>query len=221
MTWCSVNTVQNISMSNRLEQIGTICREALDSMSDIVWAMNRERIVSNLVQRMRSLGEEMLTSRGLYFRLSDNSALNSSAHSQVRHDVFLLFKGAIHNVVRHARAKSVDVELSTTLHDLVLRIVDDGCGFSEQSNLSGHGLCSMRERVAGSWRNHAGGDVRERWHIFEVYNSYHENPLINLGTRLSYYAPSKGCGDRFGLRIRSGACHRSAAGETTPYARLR
>jgi signal transduction histidine kinase len=140
--------VQNTTARDRLEQVSAICRQALDSMSDIVWAIDPEKdAASNLIQRMRTFGEEMLGSRELQFRFSDRGASDLVLDPQVRHEMFLVFKEAIHNVVRHSGANLVEVELSATLHRLTLRIADDGRGLSSDLNLNGHGFRSMRQRV--------------------------------------------------------------------------
>jgi ligand-binding sensor domain-containing protein/signal transduction histidine kinase len=140
--------VQNITACERLDQISSICRGALESMSDIVWAINPEKDkTSNLVQRMRRFGEEVLVTREVQFNLHDDSALDIVLDPRIRHEMFLVFKEAIHNVVRHSGANSVHVQLSANAPSLVLQIEDDGCGLSSDSNVHGHGLGSMRERV--------------------------------------------------------------------------
>jgi len=58
---------------------------------------------------------------------------------------------SLNNVVRHARASRVDVELSRSQSGLTVTITDDGVGFvSEPSQNTRHGLglLSMKERVA-------------------------------------------------------------------------
>ena len=54
------------------------------------------------------------------------------------------------NVVKHARATSVRVSLSSTAETVTLRVDDDGIGFDSHSVIDGHrglGLVSMTERV--------------------------------------------------------------------------
>lgn len=55
----------------------------------------------------------------------------------------------LHNAVKHSRAKSITVRLTSSHHDLGLEICDDGVGFDIESArlAAGLGLVSMRERI--------------------------------------------------------------------------
>jgi two-component system NarL family sensor kinase len=66
--------------------------------------------------------------------------------------LYRIAQEALTNVVRHAHAQRVDVELSRTPGGILLRIEDGGCGFSpyEPSAKPGQrhmGLISMQERA--------------------------------------------------------------------------
>jgi signal transduction histidine kinase len=67
---------------------------------------------------------------------------------RVKEAAYRVAQEALHNVVKHAHARSVDLVLETTERELALLIVDDGRGFSPDSQFPGHlGLRSMRERA--------------------------------------------------------------------------
>ena len=77
--------------------------------------------------------------------------------SEVRHNVFLALKEALHNVVKHARATEVRLSLQLRPDGFVLVVADNGHGFvlqpampenSEGGRLSaGNGLPNMRKRL--------------------------------------------------------------------------
>jgi signal transduction histidine kinase len=73
--------------------------------------------------------------------------------------VFRIVQEALNNVARHAKARRVVVSLRRVAEALVLRVVDDGVGFTEGGDgrlpLHGHGLRGMRERAEMS-----GGEFR-------------------------------------------------------------
>ena len=81
---------------------------------------------------------------------------------------------AMHNAMKHSRAKSITVRLTCSDHDLSLEIRDDGVGFDvEGARLAaGLGLISMRERI------HLIGGV------FEIWSS------PGQGTRITVRAPT-------------------------------
>jgi signal transduction histidine kinase len=66
-------------------------------------------------------------------------------------DLLRIFQEALANAVKHAQARTVDVELTYARNGLALRVRDDGRGFDPESlcpSLSGHyGLIGMRERA--------------------------------------------------------------------------
>jgi signal transduction histidine kinase len=62
--------------------------------------------------------------------------------------VFRVAQEALHNVVKHSRAKNVQIYLKPQEGQLVLRIVDDGIGFSvEDGTTAGLGVMNMRDRL--------------------------------------------------------------------------
>jgi PAS domain S-box-containing protein len=54
---------------------------------------------------------------------------------------------AITNVLKHAQATHLWVELTYAANEVILLIKDDGCGFSPQTTTNGFGLITMSERV--------------------------------------------------------------------------
>lgn len=63
--------------------------------------------------------------------------------------VYRITQEALQNIVKHARAHTVELTLEEHPDELVLRIADDGVGFDPSAAFPGHlGLLSMRERAA-------------------------------------------------------------------------
>ncbi|MBS1808870.1 MAG: hypothetical protein JST84_11805 [Acidobacteria bacterium] len=140
-----------ITAKEPLEKVAVTSREALDAMSDLVWAINPKRDqLSDLSQRMRRFASDTLTAKDIVLRFHAPDA-EVSLDADVRRQVFLIFKEAINNIVRHADA--TDVEVLFMLHDqhLSLRLKDNGCGFVETNphprQNGGNGLESMQRRA--------------------------------------------------------------------------
>ncbi|WP_107480738.1 sensor histidine kinase, partial [Streptomyces caniscabiei] len=62
--------------------------------------------------------------------------------------VFRVVQEALTNTVRHAAARTVDVQLTYGYDDLGIRVLDDGRGPRAGSGGGGHGLVGVRERAA-------------------------------------------------------------------------
>ncbi|HYX28529.1 MAG TPA: two-component regulator propeller domain-containing protein [Pyrinomonadaceae bacterium] len=134
--------------SRPLAQIARVSREAVDSMSDIVWAINPEKDhLYDLTRRMRRFVSEVLPARGIDFRLSAPSKEQSvRLGADLRRQVFLIFKEGINNLVRHSQCLHAEIVLHLENGWLMLEIKDDGCGFETSIN-DGNGLPSLQRRA--------------------------------------------------------------------------
>jgi signal transduction histidine kinase len=64
--------------------------------------------------------------------------------------LYRIAQEALHNIVKHARARSVNMNLAYDPERVTLEISDDGVGFDRGGDFPGHlGLHSMRERAEG------------------------------------------------------------------------
>ena len=131
-----------------LEKIAGVSGDLVDSMSDIVWAINprRDRL-SDLTQRMRWFASDLLSSRDIAFEfLSPDSEDDIHLDAEVRRQIYLVFKEALNNLVKHSGSQSARIQLQRETDRIVLRVADHGRGFDLATPAGGHGLASMRER---------------------------------------------------------------------------
>ena len=131
--------------------IANSSRELVDSMSDIVWAINPQKDhLSDLSQRMRTLASDVFTARSIDFRFrAPDAETDIQLGANIRREVFLIFKESINNMVKHSGCVRADIEFTLAKDHLYLRLTDDGHGFDVSSDSDGHGLMSMRERAKG------------------------------------------------------------------------
>ena len=125
-------------------------RELVDSMSDIVWAINPQKDhLRDLIQRMRRFASDIFTLREIEFAFEAPSA-EVEIGANIRRELFLIFKEAVHNIVKHAECSFVEIELTANDRNIELVVRDNGRGFDIQEAAHiGHGLTSIRARVAG------------------------------------------------------------------------
>jgi two-component sensor histidine kinase/sugar lactone lactonase YvrE len=132
-----------------LKLIAGNSRELVDSMSDIVWAINPKRDrVRDLSQRMRRFASDMFTARNIELQFhGPNERQDLRVGTEVRRQVFLIFKESVNNAVRHSGCTRAEVDLRIEGNTLTLRVSDNGKGFRENGESNGHGLTSMRDRA--------------------------------------------------------------------------
>ncbi|HEY0347228.1 MAG TPA: two-component regulator propeller domain-containing protein, partial [Pyrinomonadaceae bacterium] len=134
-----------------LSVIAGLSRELVDSMSDIVWAINPEKdSLGDLTQRMRHFASDVFTARGIdfHFRFPE-SEREVRVGANLRRELFLIFKEAINNAVRHSECTESEIEFRLAPDCVFLELRDNGRGFDVQSQSRGHGLMSMRARAEG------------------------------------------------------------------------
>ena len=61
--------------------------------------------------------------------------------------IYRIIQEALTNISKYAQASKVIIEIQTFETELKLQIVDNGCGFIINNNMTGFGLQGMRERV--------------------------------------------------------------------------
>lgn len=130
-----------------LADLSHTARAVVDDLRDAVWIVDAGHdTLSSLVARMEQSADEML--RGCTFTFAVPTTIPDAAlPMERRRHLYLFFKEALHNVVRHSQADQVTIALTIDAGLLDLRVVDDGIGFDVQAARRGRGLRTMRTRA--------------------------------------------------------------------------
>ena len=81
------------------------------------------------------------------WKLDDLGEIFSAAAAM---NFYRIVQESLNNILKHSRAKNVRVELERDIHEVSLRITDDGCGYAADAlaeNKKGMGLRNITERV--------------------------------------------------------------------------
>jgi PAS domain S-box-containing protein len=108
----------------------------------------------SITAALRAYLEEMRSENGITYQYEDSRTARAPASTNML--IYRVVREALLNVRKHARARTVRVQLQDISDGFLVRIVDDGVGYSpaEVEDRPGHlGLILMRERVqaAGGW----------------------------------------------------------------------
>jgi signal transduction histidine kinase len=140
----------NERVSEPLEFIASSSRELVDAMSDIVWAINPNKdFLSELSGKMRRFASDVFTARNIEFTYAAASSADIALGANLRREVFLIFKEAVNNIVKHAACNRVEIELNIENSEIRLSLRDDGRGFETAHQNGGHGLVNMNARANG------------------------------------------------------------------------
>lgn len=136
-----------------LQSISDSAREALSKMSEIVWSLNpRNDYLDSFISYLRKYAIE------LFEQCKIECVIKTSAdfpHSPIdgikRRQVFLVYKEALNNIIKHSCASNVEVEFGFQNQALSIRIRDNGKGFDiaivTEGRTEGNGLKNMKERM--------------------------------------------------------------------------
>jgi signal transduction histidine kinase len=150
--------------ANLFHAIAGKARSLIAALDVIVWAVDPEdNLLQSLADYLTGYAEEFFshTSVACRFRVPV-SFPPVTLDGRVRHELLLAVKEALNNVVRHAEATDVELRMEVVGRTLEIEISDNGRGFEEGMEKSGHGLknlssrllmlggsCSVESRVAG------------------------------------------------------------------------
>lgn len=132
-----------------LGEIHRIACESSDAMREVLWLVGaRQEMGIDLGQQMRNAAARLLPGRAIRWSHPPD-ALPTSWNIDTRRQIFLFFKEALTNVLRHAKASEVELSARVIEDTFELRISDNGRGFdSTSSTTSGLGLKNLRARAA-------------------------------------------------------------------------
>lgn len=139
--------------ATQLDRIYDTSRELTRSMDEIVWAVNPQHdTLDSLASYLGNFAQDYLVSLNIRCRLDVPLHLpHWPITAEMRHNVFLAFKEALHNIVKHSGANEVSILLATDPDGFHLAIRDNGRGFDPATvparSGRGNGLTNMRQRL--------------------------------------------------------------------------
>ena len=130
-------------------QISQTARETTRSLDEIVWAVNPSNdTLEGLANYVCKYAQEYLALADLPCRVDVPAQLPAAAiPPEVRHNVYLAFKEAVHNVIKHSRATEVSVRLILRPKQFLLQVEDNGRGLNTQAVTNRNGLRNMKRRM--------------------------------------------------------------------------
>jgi signal transduction histidine kinase len=134
----------------RLNRLSDTSRRAARQMADVVWGLHQSSAqLPEVLVHMRDHAHEVLAATHLAvdFAVSPAAAALQPGVA-VCQNLYLIYKEALHNVVKHAHgATRVTVRLTAETGQLCLRVRDDAPGPAATDRPGGHGLANMRQRA--------------------------------------------------------------------------
>lgn len=147
----SSNIYDEEEKKNELKNISNTSRRAIHAMSDIVWSIKAGHDkTSSLLDRMRDHADLMLQplNTEVDFTVTGIDE-QKEMDNTVRQELFLIYKEAIHNIVKHSQPSGVQIRLENGKEGFEMEITNDINQLQSYGVLGGNGLKNMQERALG------------------------------------------------------------------------
>ncbi len=160
ISYLSELAMQNDTMDGALgPQIGTIAetsRDLLKSLDEIVWAVNpRNDTLEHLVAYLGQYAIDYFLNTRVECSLElPSQPPHHVLSSETRHNLFLAFEECLTNVLKHAKARHVRIEMRLATSGFEISVEDDGQGLvsaragKPEADAGADGLRNIRQRLA-------------------------------------------------------------------------
>jgi signal transduction histidine kinase len=126
-------------VASELRELQRAVRNEAADLRRMVTGLRPERAAVDLAEMMRDFAERFRGESGLAIDL-DLGAVDHPLNDQVYRELHHIYREALYNVKKHARASRVVVKLSQDERKLLLSVQDDGRGFDFNGRLTGEEL---------------------------------------------------------------------------------
>ena len=133
--------------SDELKRIQRIAAETVSAVRDIVWLLRPEgdhRI--GTVEHLRETSSIMLETVEWKFT-ADETAWQTELPEDETRPLFLFFREALHNIIRHAKASTAEIRAAATDRHFTLTIADNGVGIDPARLERPATLRALRQRT--------------------------------------------------------------------------
>ena len=158
-----------------LEQITSTSRSVTEEMSQIIWALNpKNDTLKKLITYIRRFANEYLEPTSIHCSFDLPEKLpNLPLTVEVRRNIYLVVREALHNVVKHSGATEVEISLILNNPGFTITLADNGKGLvPERIESPGNGLVNMKKRME---------DIDGE---FKIRSKPCEGTLIEMGIRV-------------------------------------
>ena len=140
---------QDENLKTDLFKISAYSDEMAEKMNEIVWALNqRYDSLEDLISFSRAYAADYLQDKNIELKFHSIINTNKKIQGEVRRNIFMVIKEALHNVIKHAGAKTVTIEFREQQNKLEVCLRDDGKGI-DMDNIRpfANGLENMKKRM--------------------------------------------------------------------------
>ncbi len=158
---------------NVLNEAKESVSKAMTDLRDIAKSLNSERIQQSSLPEITSYELHRISRSGLMLTSVQTEGKEQNMHEQKKLILFRMIQEALHNILKHSKAKNINILFSYEAEQLKIEIADNGIGFDKNlfQNKDGLGIQNIINRAA------------------LIGGIAHINSVINHGTTITITSP--------------------------------
>lgn len=150
ISYLSKEALRKQENQQELERINAASLELVENMSELIWAMKMENdTLTDLLAYLRYYAMEYLETNQIEVQIHlEEVETDSIISGETRRHIFLIFKEALHNIVKHAQTEKVEINVEAK-GTLRIQIRDFGKGLNgeESDKKFRNGMKTMQKRT--------------------------------------------------------------------------
>ncbi len=134
-----------------LGKIEEVSGEAVENMSDIVWAIKPDNDNSEkMFLRIQNYATEFQQASNIQYQSKiDEAANHISLNMEQRKNIYLIFKESIYNAFKYSESSKILFTATYVANELCITLIDNGKGFEpgKTKSVNGNGLPNLMRRA--------------------------------------------------------------------------
>lgn len=142
------NKVENASQ--KIEDLSDFARGTMTQLRDTIWAINKDAVsVEEFTSRVNDFAQKMLGEKeGIKYHVRNHGDPLIELNPAHTINLYRIVQESINNILKHADAELIAVEIYSSKSEIRVQIIDDGVGIDFDKDTTGHyGLINMKNRM--------------------------------------------------------------------------
>jgi two-component system alkaline phosphatase synthesis response regulator PhoP len=122
-----------------------LLRQATTELRNYSHAISYDVLIIDIASKLKSLSDSLEASSGITFKTI--CAITKNMEATVQTHLYRMVQESVNNILKHAHATHVTIQLESNENSIRLLIEDDGAGFDQSVITHGFGLSSLHKRA--------------------------------------------------------------------------
>jgi signal transduction histidine kinase/streptogramin lyase len=143
------NILNSTAKNEIIGKIVNSSNDVLQKVDSIIWALDSVHdSAEDLISYLRNYALNFLEMSDISFSFdSVNLKQDIKLSATQRRNIYLVIKELLHNTVKHSGASTVEMQMSNSDTDLIIKYSDNGKGFDASSLGDGLGFTTLQQRM--------------------------------------------------------------------------